>query len=476
MDIHVSLAGRGDLSARIYRQLLEAIVDGRLRSGERLPPSRELARQLAVSRNTVGVAYERLGAEGFLVGRVGAGTYVSTEPLTRVRGRRAPGGRGVNPRRIWKQLPEPVPLPAETAPYDFSVGVPDLRLFPWETWRRLISHELRLTSVHSGDYGDPAGHAGLRAAVARHIGISRSVRAAPDDVLVTHGAQQALDLIGRVLIEPGMNVGVEEPGYRPARALFASLGAKVVSVPVDDEGLDAAAIPRIGPSGVRDAITSLPDGYGDVIDQTDRVARLGRPATTLSSSRTTTTASSATPIVPLDPLQSLDRGGRVIYVGSFSKTMLPLLRVGFLVAPSSLQAALRTAKQLSDWAGDVTTQAALARFLDEGMLARHIRRTIREYAVRRDEIIATIGRDLVGLLEVVPSAAGMHLCARAVPGATVAWSRVVERVRADGVVARSLAGFYAGTSIHNGLVLGFGAIPRDRVGEGMRRLVAAVRR
>src|SRR5690606_24263537 len=180
-------------------------------------------RRLDVARNTVAVAYERLIAEGFLTARVGDGTYVSADAPVGTRSRRAPTGRDVQPRPVWRSMTVPVPKPVRA--YNFNVGVPDARLFPLETWRRLTVRELRRATIGSAQYDDPAGHAGLRAALARHVGVARSVRAAPDDVLVTHGAQQALDVIGRVLIEPGDVVAVEEPGYVPARQLFETFGA-----------------------------------------------------------------------------------------------------------------------------------------------------------------------------------------------------------------------------------------------------------
>ena len=357
MDFHVSLTGRGDLAAQIYRQLLDAILDGRLRPGERLPPTRELARRLDVSRNTAAVAYDRLTAEGFLAGRVGDGTFVRTALPGRVRSRGAPSGR-VRPRRLWRDITAEHEFgAAEPAPYDFRVGVPDPRLFPLETWRRLVARELRASTVHATGYRDPAGHAGLRAAIARHTGVARSVRAAPDDVIITQGAQQALDLIGRILIEPGDQVAVEEPGYPPARLAFRAHGARVIGVPVDAEGIDVSAIPPSArivyvtpshqfPLGTpmslarRAALLTWADRHGAVIieDDYDSEFRFGER--------------------PLEPLQSLDAGGNVVYVGSFSKTLLPMLRLGFLVAPASLGPALRTAKGLADWHGDVTTQAA----------------------------------------------------------------------------------------------------------------------
>ncbi|GIG58226.1 GntR family transcriptional regulator [Longispora fulva] len=459
VDFHVTLAGRGDLTARIYRQLLDAILDGRLRTGERLPPTRELAASLEVSRNTVAAAYDQLTAEGFLVGRVGAGTFVADESVTRVAARRAsrhaPPGRSLRPRRLWSTIPVPAP-PGPPPEFDFRVGMPDRGLFPAGEWRRLVSAELR--TVPPAAYADPAGHPGLRAAIARHVGVSRSVRAGADDVLVTQGAQQALDLVGRVLLEPGGCVAVEEPGYPPARRLFGSLGARVVGVPVDAEGLVVDAIPPearlvyVTPShqfplgtpmspGRRAALLGWAELHRTVIVEDDYDSEFRY------SDR------------PLEPLQSLDSAGRVIYVGSFSKTMLPALRLGFLIAPASLHDALRTAKQLTDWHGDLYAQGAMARFIEDGSLARHIRRASREYGQRRERIIAAVA----DRFELVPSAAGLHLCARSGPEA----GEIMARAAAVGVAVESLAN-YCGDAPQHGLVIGWGAV--SRVEEGLRRL------
>jgi GntR family transcriptional regulator/MocR family aminotransferase len=204
--------------------------------------------------------------------------------------------------------------------YDFRPGSPDARLFPFTDWRRLVCRELRLTAFAWGHYCEPSGHVGLRAAIARHVGVSRSVQAHADDVIVTQGAQQALDLIGRVLIEPGDCVAVEEPGYPPARSLFRTHGARVVGVPVDDEGLEVVAIPNSArliyvtpshqfPLGApmslqrRRALLAWAAKRNAVIieDDYDSEFRFGGR--------------------PLDPLQNMDRDGRVVYVGSFSKVM-----------------------------------------------------------------------------------------------------------------------------------------------------------
>lgn len=474
MQVHISLAGRGSLSARVYRQLFDAIVDGRLRPGEQLPPTRELARRLDVSRNTVALAYERLVAEGVLVGRVGAGTFVCAEAVGRVHVRRAPTGASVQPRPVWKGIPDAPPVRTIDPVYDFRVGTPDARLFPFAIWRRLVARELRPAAVGSATYGDPRGHAGLCAAIARHVGVSRSVRADADDVIVTQGAQQAFDLIGRVLIEPGACVAVEEPGYPPVRQLFQSLGARVAGVPVDDEGLDVAAIPAAArliyvtpshqfPLGTpmslprRTALLRWAEQRGAVVVEDDYDSEFrfrGRP---------------------LDPLQNLDRSGRVIYVGSFSKVLLPTLRLGFLIAPASLQPALRTAKRLTDWHGELPTQAALARFIDDGLLARHIRKATREYASRHTSIVDAIRREWGGRLRIVPSAAGLHVAARVAPGVAVEMDDVARRAEAWGITVRTLSDFSAESAGHPGLVIGYGAVKPARIEEGLKRLAKAFR-
>ncbi|WP_410590002.1 PLP-dependent aminotransferase family protein [Amycolatopsis sp. lyj-23] len=460
MDFHVSLAGRGDLSVRIYRQLRDAVLDGRLRAGERLPPTRELARRLSVSRNTVAVAYDRLTADGFLTGRVGAGTFVSAE-LPAPKPREAPSARGPQPTAVWRSLPSPAVEGAEPV-FDFRVGIPDVTLFPLDTWRRLLARELR-DAAEFAHYAEPGGHPGLRAAIARHVGVSRSVRAGADDVLVTQGAQQALDLLCRVLLEPGDRVAVEEPGYRMARLLFASHGAEVVGVPVDGEGLDVAALPDraklvyVTPShqfplgtpmslARRTALLAWADRAGAVVVEDDYDSEFR------FSDR------------PLEPLQSLDRDGRVAYVGSFSKTLLPMLRLGFLIAPASLRGALHHARQLAGWHGDLPAQAALAGFVDEGLFARHLRRATKVYADRHERITTTLARVFAGRLTPVPSAAGLHLCALAGDGTDLA--PIVARAAAAGAAVQTLSDLCGGFP-RQGVVLGYGSIPVGSIDAGL---------
>ncbi|MFI5560293.1 PLP-dependent aminotransferase family protein [Amycolatopsis japonica] len=463
MPFHISLDGHTDLAARIYRQLRDGILDGRLGAGERLPPTRELARELDVSRNTVAVAYERLTAEGFLDSHVGRGTFVNPGFVARSR-RAAPAGTGVRPVARWNSLPDP---PGDDRPaFDFRVGAPDPALFPLRTWRRLVSQALRPSLLPPSGYADPAGLEALRVAIARHIGAARSVRAGVEDVLVTQGAQQALDLIGRVLIEPGTRVAVEDPGYPPAERLFTAHGARIVKVPVDDEGLDVTALAK----GTRLIYTTPSHQFplGTPMSLARRTALLAwaerNDAVIVEDDYDSEYRFSDR---PLEPLQSLDHDGRVLYVGSFSKTLLPLLRLGFLVAPASLRPALRQAKQLMDWHGDLVTQSALASFIDEGLLARHVRKATREYSARRDRILTFVRDELRDVLEVVPSSAGLHLCAPVSPHATVTVDSAVTEAARSGVAVESLS-TYGGT--RGGLVIGYGLVGTGRIDEGLARL------
>jgi GntR family transcriptional regulator/MocR family aminotransferase len=251
--------------------------------------------------------------------------------------------------------------------------------------------------------------------------------------------------------------------------LFQTLGARVVGVPVDDEGLVVSAIPKAArlvyvtpshqfPLGTpmslprRSALLSWAEQRNALVIEDDYDSEFrfeGRP---------------------LDPLQSLDGSGRVIYVGSFSKIMLPALRIGFLVAPASLRAPCRSAKQLMDWHGELPTQAALARFIDEGLLGRHIRKVAREYATRHEIICNAVRRDFGGWLRLVPSGAGLHVAARSTPDASIDLSQVVRRAEAWGVLVRTLASFSAGSAAPDGLVFGYGALATARIEEGLKRL------
>jgi GntR family transcriptional regulator/MocR family aminotransferase len=470
MDVHISLDRPGDYSARVYRELLDAILDGRLKPGERLPPTRGLAASLELSRNTVAAAYDRLSAEGFVAGRVGAGTFVTEAARSagpRRRGSPPGAGGGLKPRPGWVATPEPTSAGAPPPRFDFRLGLPDARLFPFQTWRRLVSAELRLGADHSAAYAEPAGHEGLREEIARFVGVGRSVRAAADDVIVTSGAQQAIDLVARVLVTPGDVVAVEEPGYPPVRALLTSLGARVVGVPVDGEGLVVEALPARARLVYTTPSHQFP--LGTPMSLARRRALLAwaerRDAAVVEDDYDSEFRFSER---PLEPLQSLDSQGRVIYVGTFSKMLLPSLRIGFLVAPVALRSALLAAKQLTDTQGPPATQAALARFMGDGQLGRHIRRAARVYRERHARIVRFVGDELAGQLELVPSAAGLHVSARLRSGDVEHAEAVAAAAEDRSIAVATLARYCAGPPMA-GFAFGYGSLTSETAAEGLTR-------
>jgi GntR family transcriptional regulator/MocR family aminotransferase len=467
--LHLSLVGRKDLSGEVYRQLRAAIREGRLRPGDRVPPSRELASSLDVARVTVIVAYERLAGEGYLTARVGAGTFVSANfPPVAVRAGRRATAPGLLHRRIWDEVNAAPALSqptfARTARFDFRSGAVDASLFPSETWRRLLRRELRAEIIGSGTYGAPAGHANLRVAIARQLALSRGVQGSAENVTVTNGTQQALDLSARVLLEPGDRVAVESPGYAPARLLFASLGLHVAGVPVDAEGVIVGAIPNdtrlvyVTPShqyplgmamslqrrialsdwANRHKAAIVEDDYDSEFRFRDR---------------------------PIEPLQTLN-AGQVIYVGSFSKTTLPTLRLGFVLTPPSLTAALRAAKFVADWHAPLPLQGAMARFLEEGHFARHVRRMRAIYQGRHELLTNILAREFPEF-RVIPTVAGLHVSA--VTGVSERrLDETVARASKVGVAVHALSRFRASReAVPKGMVFGYGAIAIERIEEGL---------
>lgn len=468
MDLHISLdARRGGLSRQIYEQIRAATLDGRLPGGTRMPSTRELATSLGVARNTVATAFDHLVAEGHLTARPGVGTFVSEDADRQQRPRQLADSSLV-PVRLWRRATPSVPPPMTPHPeFDFMSGIPDDSRFPYAAWRRLVADGFRRTA-DAALYGEPAGPQELRQAIAVHLAASRGLHVGPEDMVVTSGLQQAVTLIASVLVEPGDVVAVEEPGYPPVRRAFEAARATVVGTPVDDHGLVVDALPDDArlvyvtpahqfPLGVRmslsrrSALVGWARSHGAAIieDDYDTDFRYGGR--------------------PVDPLHTLDGGGSVLYVGSFSKSLLPALRVGYCVAPPAIREALRRARFVADWQGTTPVQLALARFIEDGTLAAHIRRMRHEYEQRRSRIVAILERTFTRHLEPIPNVAGLHLAAwarDAGPEDVFGW---VADAAEHGVAVQTI-GEFAETEVRPGLVLGFGGIPLDRIDEGLRRL------
>jgi GntR family transcriptional regulator / MocR family aminotransferase len=465
MELFLDTERRGGLAAQLYAQLREAIASGRLGVGDRLPPSRVLSGDLGVSRFTVSEVYARLAAEGYVTGRAGAGTVVTGmlagEPVDGEVAALRPTDRAARIRRFDRN-------PLHRAQFDLRPGTVDLSLFPTEPWRRSMNRALR---AGLGHYGDPAGSVELRRSLAHWIARSRGVTAAPDRVVVTAGAQHAIDLVARVLTDPGDTVALEEPGYPPVVELLRCLGANVVGVPVDGDGLVVDALP----ASARLIYVTPSHQYplGVVMAPERRVALLrwanAHQAAVVEDDYDSQFRHGTR---PLEPLQRLDREGRVIYVATFSKVLAPSLRIGFAVVPPSIVGPLVTLRQCIDWCPPTATQQALAAFIDDGHLDRHVRRAARVYRDRQRQLTAALASGLSVPSRVLPALTGLH-----VP--LLLDERVDERMLASvaarhDLVVGSLQRTYHFGPPAGGIVLGFGAVPTTRIGGAVSALDATL--
>jgi GntR family transcriptional regulator/MocR family aminotransferase len=456
----------------LHRQLRAAILEGRLRPGLRLPPTRALAASHGVSRNTAMAAYDLLLSEGYLSTRRGGGTYVA-DVLPKLTERKiAPERRSVNDRRLnefWRQPPAATDAGPRIPPrFDFRLGVPDVAQFPMDVWRRLSARTLRAFSRMPTAFEAPQGQPALREAIARHVSFARAVACRPEDITVTAGAQQAFDLLARILVTSNRTVvAVENPGYPPLHGAFAAAGARIVATPVDEEGLIVERLPAN--AGVVCVTPSHQFPLGAVMSARRRAALLefahARGAVVIEDDYD---AEFRFGERPLDALQTLDRSDSVFYVGTFSKSLFPGIRLGFVVAPPWAQRALGAAKQSADRSCAVLAQEALAAFINEGHLARHVRRMRQVYGARRQVLLTGLRNDFSQWLAPVPSAAGLHLAA--IAAASVDVEAFVERARQREVGVYSLRRYQTGKSGEAGLVFGYGALDERAITEGLARL------
>jgi GntR family transcriptional regulator / MocR family aminotransferase len=466
-----------DLLGAVHRQLRSAILDGRLQPGLRLPATRALASALGVSRNTVVASYDLLLSEGYLVTRPGAGTYVANHLPRSIRPA-APADDLKPDRRLspfWRRAPHAAPPTLDISyRFDFRLGLSDKAPFPFPIWRRLSARALRALSKVPAAYAEPEGRPELREAIARHISFARAVACRAEDVVVTAGAQQAFDLIARILVTPDRTaVAIEDPGYPPMRAAFAAAGANISAVPVDDEGLMVHRLPP------RTRVICVTPSHQFPLGA---VMSLRRRAALLDFAQ----ANRAVVIEddydgefrfggrPLDALQTLDRAGSVFYVGTFSKSLFPALRLGFVVAPPWARNALVRAKQLTDWHGAILAQDTLAAFIAEGHLARHVRKMRKVYADRRAALLAALTRHCGDRLQPIAGDAGLHLAAKLV--APVKAKAVAAKAADDGISLLALDHFAVRRPAPNGLAFGYGLIRTEQIDEAIRRLARAMRR
>ncbi|HEU5318751.1 MAG TPA: aminotransferase class I/II-fold pyridoxal phosphate-dependent enzyme [Chloroflexota bacterium] len=560
VTVPITLETDVPLYRQVYDGLREAILDGRLKAGERLPSTRTLAGELKISRNTVLAAFDQLLSEGYLQGARGSGTYVARvlpEDLQRPLGRARPAGttalgavgtaartqghltalpgaaRGAAPgpsgtagsargtglpgaagtpgngpvavpasagvpgsggltlrRRGSLILGAPLPpsaqvVPSQGAQRAFRLGAPALDAFPSQTWGRLVARRWRRSSASLMSYQDTAGYLPLREAIAGYLSASRGVRCTAEQVIVVGGSQQALDMILRALLDPWDDAWIEDPGYLGARGAMLAAGIHPIAVPVDEQGMNVAAGIAASPQA-RLAYVSPSHQFpiGVTMSLPRRLALLEWAAKTgawvLEDDYDSEFRYDGR---PLAALQGLDREGRVIYVGTFSKVLFPGLRLGYLVLPPALIDLFHKARFFNGIHSQALEQAALADFIAEGHFARHVRRMRALYA-ERQQLLANAMHPLRGLVELQTSPAGMHAVGWLGPqfaaqGGPAGQAAMIDRAAAraaaaHGVTTQPLSVYCIEPLRRGALLLGYAACSELEIRDGVRRLVQAL--
>ena len=504
------------LTRQIYSQLRAAILEGRLRAGDRLPPSRDLARDLGVARLTVATAYEWLSAEGYVYGRVGAGTFVAVvfaepslpgppslqptpaetpapQPATHSAPEFASAPRA--PLSTWARRIATIPLAgvssaaSSVCEWDMRPSVGAADTFPWARWRRIVGWPDPLAGdapladgpnlAAASTWDGLLGPLETREAIAAWLRRSRAVRCQPEQILVAGSVQQMLALLARLLIEPGQQLLVEDPSYVGFHAAFLAEGATLTGMPVDAQGVRVETLPAPedlgGAAAPRLAIVTPSHQY-----PTGVTLSLERRLALLEWARRAGVALVEDDYdgdlrlegQPLEALRGLDDHDEVIYLGTFAKALYPAVRLGFAVLPHWLIEPVARARAASDRHPAWRDAMAVARFIEAGELERHLARMRRLYRARRDALIAALHEHLGDLVAIGPADAGIHLLARLPDG--VDDLALAEAASRHGIACMPLSPHYQRAS-RPGLLLGFGGMPEERLAEGVRQLAPLVR-
>lgn len=475
----------------VFGQLKSAIVDGRLARGAKLPPTRCAESLFGISRNTAGRVYEKLEREGFVVTRHGSGSYVaSTRAAPSDLGARTPADsrrRRINgfwtdshviaSMNFWRDAasaPEQ-PTNLNTAAIDFRPVMVDSSLFPFDRFRQSSAKQLRSLEKRRTSGRSLEGNQGsypLRRAISQHLAVTRAIVCHEDQVIVTSGAQQAFDLLARVLVVPNETVvAFEDPGYPPMRMNFAAAGAKLVPVGVDAQGLIVEQLPEDAgiicvtpshqfPLGIsmsprrRKALLDFARQRGAVILEDDYDGEFRHEH------------------APIEALRGADTADVVCHVGTFSKSMFPALRLGFVVAPKWLTPTLVTAKNCMDWHCSMPLQRAVAGFIEDGHLWRHVRKMRALYKQRRDLMLELLQSGFSDWLNPLPSQYGMHIAAVAAPSAGL--EAATAKLRRHSINIHTLKRYFHGPETQHGLIFGYGSVDLAQIRDGLAKLYDAL--
>ncbi|WP_066059366.1 PLP-dependent aminotransferase family protein [Halioglobus sp. HI00S01] len=448
----LALTADQPLQRQLYQAFSLRIRDGLWSEGQRLPASRQIASDLGVSRNTVTGALSQLIAEGFLVARPGSGTFVAAgferhqpEAVNWQQQPQLPGLSHYGTALAAKAMPEVhVQLP-------FTLGIPDLRAFPLSVWNRVQRQQQ--DRLHLLGYDGYQGYAPLREALADYLRVSRQVQCHADQIVITQGAQQAISLCAQVLLDPGDPVLVENPGYVGARRALQAHAAALTPVDVDHRGLQPAQLPAASAAKIMYITPTHHYPLGGIMSAPDRLELLDWAART------------GTWLIeddydsefhfhghPIAALQGMAAQTPVLYLGSFSKTLFPALRLGYLVLPEPLVGSFLHAKRHMDGESPLLQQATVAQFVQEGHFQRHLRRMRVRYREKWEHLSALIASELDGLATPVAESAGMHLVLR-IPG--VNDDALVRDLTDAGFGGTALSSYYVGQDRPTGLALGF---------------------
>jgi GntR family transcriptional regulator / MocR family aminotransferase len=481
-------ASEAPLFRQIYLQLRSAILSGVFRPGMKLPSTRELAVQLGVSRSAAVAAFEQLLVEGYAAGKTGAGTYVASdlpEAFAALHGRKP---QSVSSAKVAasRELDGLVDVTAHNDERPFNLGRTLVDARTAELWRKLSARSLRSFGRHHLGYADPRGMLELRRSVCDYLQAARAVRCEPDQVVITAGTQHAIDIVIRVMQEPGKDgpgrdgrdkeVWIEDPGYSLTRLALEAAGVKVCPVRVDRHGIDVAEGIRRAPKARAVFITpshQFPKGVA--LSMARRLELLAwareRGAWIVEDDYASEFRYGGR---PLASLQGLDQAERVIYIGTLNKALFPGLRLGYAVLPPSLLRAFVTARYLMDRQPASLGQAVVAAFMAEGHFAAHIRRMRELYRGQRDTLVAALRRRLGDHLTVEPPDQGMHLVAYARRGLS---DIAIERAaREHGVIVRAMSRLYVEAPPQSALMLGFSGYPRQLIAPAVARLARAFER
>jgi GntR family transcriptional regulator/MocR family aminotransferase len=475
----------GPLYRRVYHALKAAIRAGRVGPAARLPSTRALAADLGMSRNTVMRAYEQLAAEGYVVSRDRSTTSVAGA----VPSRTSPASSGPKAerrprissyaRRLTKNPAMPPSGSYASRPglrYDFRYGRPAVDEFPREIWRRLLAARARQTSRDAFGYASPAGYGPLRDALSEYLGRARGVACDAGRIVIVNGSQQAFDLSARVLLDPGDGAVVEEPHYPGATLTFEAAGARLIRIPVDTEGLDTARLPPAAAGARLAYVTPCHQFPTGVIMPLERRLALLNWASRVGAWVVEDDYISEFRYEghPLEALQSLDRDARVIYVGTFSKTLFPALRLAYLVLPRPLVRPFLAAKWVADRFSATLAQEALTDFITSGQFERYLRRAGARNASRRRALIGALRHHFGSRVEIAGENTGVHL---------LVWLNDVRPRDLDAVIARAtragvgvypIGPYYSRPPRRAGLLFGYASLTEAEIRAGIRLLAELV--